>query len=109
MTDVFVSRGGAAYRGIEALRSGDLRTKELAAAMGVIPRRVHAYMRWALDAQAVLIVERGHQGGRESVWSIGPTPAVLAGDDVPTGTVRCSPPAASVFEWRPNAADQRTP
>lgn len=99
MTDVFSSPGGCAYRGIVALRSGPLRTGELAEAMGIPPRRVHAYMRWALDSRAVVMLERGG-GRRATVWGLGPTPAVLDVEPVPVRIAR-APVAASVFEWRP--------
>lgn len=100
----FISRGGRAYRGIEALRDRRHRTCELAAVMGISPRRVHAYMRWALEAEAVVMVERGLPGGvgsgRETVWGIGPTPTRLATEppthSSPRAKVR---PASSIWDY----------
>lgn len=99
----FVSRGGRAYRGIEALRDRRLRTCELAAVMGISPRRVHAYMRWALDAEAVVMVERGLPGGvgsgRETVWGIGPTPTQLGTDQPVKRATRAKVrPASSIWD-----------
>lgn len=82
---VFRTKGGKAALGIRELAKGlPLRTSELALAMGVIPRRVHSYMYWAIKAGAVIVLERGRTGGGgasvETIWGIGETPTEFGPD-----------------------------
>jgi hypothetical protein len=92
MTDparVFRTKGGKAACGIRALQSGPLFTNDLARAMGVNPRRVMAYMLWAVNAGAVAIVARGSQRsqanplGVQTLWGIGDVPTDFGRDHRP--------------------------
>jgi hypothetical protein len=131
MTDparVFRTKGGKAANGIRALiERGPLFTNDLSKAMGVNPRRCMAYMLWAVNAGAVVLLARGEQGrkGIQSLWGIGDVPTDFGRDHrpyrarkVPEDDADPLPPrriigpaseaprveiraAVSVFGWRP--------
>lgn len=94
------------HRAILALENRSMVTNELAAIMGLEPRKVHSYLMWAraaraVDAQPGAPGRTTKMGRKETIWSRGPAPVAVRASTKPVRVVEiAAPPPVARPGWR---------